>query len=66
MSETMCEEKTMARSPSAESVHELFEKLPARHRIEAGHGLVENQQVRPVAERQQDRQFLPLAHRHAS
>ena len=34
-------------------------------RIETGHGLIEHQQIRIVPERQQDRQLLPLAHRHA-
>ena len=42
----------------------LLQELPPRDRIEAGHGLVQHQQLGLVTEREQDRQLLPLADRH--
>src|ERR1700748_3382530 len=44
---------------------ELFEELAPRERIKARHRLIEDQQIRSLAEGQHDRELLPLAHRHA-
>ena len=64
MSDTMCDENTTARSPSAEISTSCSQELPPRHRVEARHGLIEDQQVRLVPEREQDRELLPLADGH--
>jgi hypothetical protein len=51
--------------PIRGDLHQFLEKEPARHRIEARHRLIQHEQIRPVTKRAEDREFLPLADRHA-
>ncbi len=65
MSDTMCEEKTIDAPAVRRDLDELLEELAPRDRVEARDRLVENQEVGLVPEREQDRELLPLADRHA-
>ena len=63
-SDTMCDEKHHGAVAVRRDLDDLLEKLPACDGIEARDGLVENQDVGPVAEPEQDRELLALTDRH--
>ena len=52
-STVLCEENRIERLVVAQHVHELAEHFVARHRVEAGGRLVEDQQPRAARQRQQ-------------
>ena len=64
MSDTMCEREHDRAAAVRGDLDDLLEEVAARERVQARDGLVENQQIGPMAERQHDRELLPFADGH--